>query len=215
VAGAIKVETANPTTDEDFGGYVLADIEPEYNTVRGTAVLSGGLSDTFAARLALRYQESDGYVDNVYIDKDVQDSDDTIGRLSLVWEPAESLRIIGKVARTEMNGKGTPQVNQVADSTLLHETLAGNTQLELTSVVGAIAAFSTPGFAAAKGGKEYKSWTGNLDWEPYDEEKLKSTQAGPRRPTLYRRNIGRHIGRHSRERTKSCFASCSTVGSWY
>ena len=180
VAGAIKVETANPSIDEDFGGYVLADIEPEYNTVRGTAVLSGGLSDTFAARLALRYQESDGYVDNVYIDKDVQDSDDTIGRLSLVWEPAESLRIIGKVARTEMNGKGTPQVNQVADSTLLDETLAGNTQLELTSVAGAIAAFATPGFTAATGSKEYESQTGNLDWEPYDEETLKSTQASLR-----------------------------------
>ena len=68
-------------------------------------MVSGGLSDTVAARLALRYQESDGYVDNVYIDKDVQDSDDTIGRLSLVWEPTESLSILGKVAHTEMNGK--------------------------------------------------------------------------------------------------------------
>ena len=180
VAGAIKVETANPTPGEDFGGYVLADIEPEYSTARGTAVLSGGLSDTFAARLALRYQESDGYVDNVYIDKDVQDSDDTIGRLSLVWEPTESLRIIGKVAYTEMNGKGITQVNPVADSNLLDETLAGNTQLELTNVAGAIAAFAYPDFTAATGSKEYKSSTGNLDWEPYDEEELKSTQASLR-----------------------------------
>ena len=180
VAGAIKVETANPIPGEDFGGYVLADIEPEYSTARGTAVLTGGLSDTFAARLTLRYQESDGYVDNVYIDKDVQDSDDTIGRLSLVWEPTESLRILGKVAHTEMNGKGIEQVNPVVDSNLLDETLAGNTQLELTGVVGAIAAFATPGFTAATGSKEYDSWTGNLDWEPYDEEKLKSTQASLR-----------------------------------
>jgi iron complex outermembrane receptor protein len=180
VAGAIKVETANPNPGDDFGGYVLADIEPEYSTARGTAVLTGGLSDTFAARLALRYQESDGYVDNVYIDKDVQDSDDTMGRLSLVWEPTESLRIVGKVAHTEMNGKGITQVNPVADSTLLDETLAGNTQLELTSVAGAIAAFATPGFGPATGSKEYDSWTGNLDWEPYDEEKLKSTQVSLR-----------------------------------
>jgi outer membrane receptor protein involved in Fe transport len=180
VAGAIKVESANPSTDEDFGGYVMADVEPEYNTARGTAVLSGGLTDTFAARLALRYQETDGYVDNVYIDKDVQDSDDTIGRLSLVWEPLDSLRVVGKVAHTDMNGKGITQVNPVADSNLLDETLAGNTQLELTDVAGAIAAFATPGFSAATGGNEYDSWTGNLDWEPYDEEKLKSTQASLR-----------------------------------
>jgi len=79
-----------------------------------------------------------------------------------------------------MNGKGIEQVNPVADSNLLDETLAGNTLLELTSVVGAIAAFDTPGFTAATGSKEYDSWTGNLDWEPYDEEKLKSTQASLR-----------------------------------
>ncbi len=177
VAGAIKVETADPVPGEDFSGYLLADIEPEYGTVRGTAVLSGGLSDTFAARLALRYQETDGYVDNVYIDKDVQQRDDTIGRLSLVWEPTESLRIVGKVAHTEMDSEGIEQVNPVASPTLLEETLAGNTQLVLTDVVGSIAAFETPGFTAATGSKEYESWTGNLAWAPIDEEKTEATQA--------------------------------------
>lgn len=180
VAGAIKVETADPSLGEELGGYILTDVEPEYSTARGTVVLSGGLSETLAARLALRYQETDGYVDNVYIDDDVQNSDDTIGRLSLVWAPVESLRVVGKVARTEMHGKGIEQVNPVADSNLLDETLAGNTQLELVSVAGAIAAFATPGFQAATGSREYKSWTGNLDWERHDKEKTTSTQASLR-----------------------------------
>ena len=180
VAGAIKVETANPVPGDDFGGYLLADVEPDYNTARGTAVFTGGLSDNFAARLALRYQETDGYVDNVYIDRDVQSRDDTIGRLSLVWEPTETLRIVGKVAHTEMDGKGVEQVNPVASSTLLDETLAGNTQLTVLDVLGTIAAFQTPGFTAATGGKEYDSWTGNLDWAPYDKEHTEATQASLR-----------------------------------
>jgi outer membrane receptor protein involved in Fe transport len=180
VAGAIKVETADPFPGEDFNGYLLADIEPEYGTARGTAVFSGGLTDTFAARLALRYQETDGYVDNVYIDKEVQQRDDTIGRLSLVWEPTESLRVVGKIAHTEMDGKGTEQVNAVANSDLLDETLAGNTEPIVTNVLGAIAAFNTPGFTAATGSKEYESWTGNLDWAPYDEEKTEANQASLR-----------------------------------
>ena len=180
VAGAIKVETASPHVGSDFNGYVMADIEPEYGTARGTAVFSGGLSDNFAARLAVRYQESDGYVDNVFIDRDVAERDDTIGRLTLVWQPTDSLRLEGKFSRTEMDGKGIEQVNHVADSRLLDETLAGNTQLQLTQVLGSIAAFATPGFTAATGSKEYESWTANLNWAPYDEEETEANQASLR-----------------------------------
>jgi iron complex outermembrane receptor protein len=180
VAGAIKVESSNPVPGDDFNGYLMADIEPEYGTARGTAVLSGSLSDSFAARLSVRYQESDGYVDNVYIDRDVAQRDDTIARLSLVWQPSDTLRFTGKLSRTKMESIGIEQTNPVADSTLLDQTLAGNTQLIPTQVVGAIAAFATPGFAAATGSKAYDSWTGNLDWAPYDEEETESNQASLR-----------------------------------
>ena len=178
VAGAIKVETVSPSLGEDFNGYVAADVEPEYGTARGTVVLSGDLTDTVAARLALRYQETDGYVDNKLINKDVQQRDDTLARLSLVWEPTDSLRLVGKVARTEMdNSVGIEQVNPVADKSLLEATQAGQTQLPLTFVIGSIAAFEVPGFRAGTGSREYDSWTGNLDWAPYDEEEVEATQA--------------------------------------
>ncbi|MEH6567776.1 MAG: TonB-dependent receptor [Halioglobus sp.] len=176
VAGAIKVETNNPAIDDDFNGYIAADIEPEYGTARGTAVLSGGLTDNFAARLAVRYQETDGYVDNVLIDQDVQERDDTLARLTLAWEPSDTLRLVGKASYTEMDGVGIDQVNAVADPSLLEGQLAGQNQLTLFQVMGTIAAFETPGFTAATGSKEYESWTGNLDWAPYDEEKTEATQ---------------------------------------
>jgi len=175
VAGAIKVETNNPAIGDEFNGYIAADVEPEYGTARGTAVLSGSLSDSLAARLALRYQETDGYVDNVLIDRDVQERDDTLARLSLVWEPTDSLRLVGKASYTEVEGKGIEQVNAVADPGLLDATLAGQTMLDLTQVMGAIAAFATPGFAAATGSRDYDSWTGNLAWAPYDTEETEST----------------------------------------
>ena len=177
VAGAIKVETASPHLGDDFNGYITADLEPKYSTGRGTAVLSGDLTDTVAARLAMRYQETDGYVDNKYINKDVQQRDDTLARLSLVWEPADSLRLVGKGAYTRMdNSVGIELVNPVVDKSLLEDTLAGQTKLPVTSVIGAIAAFSVPGFSEASGSKEYDSWTGNLDWAPHDEEDVKATQ---------------------------------------
>ena len=177
IAGAINVESASPVLGEEFNGHLTVDLEPEYSTARGTAVLSGAITDNLAARLALRYQETDGYVDNKFIDEDVQQRDDALGRLSLVWAPTDRLKLLGKIAHTKMDDTvGIEQVNPVADNRLLEDTLAGQTQLPLTFVAGSIAAFSVPGFTAGTGSREYDSWTGNLDWEPYDEEDLEATQ---------------------------------------
>ena len=181
VAGAIKVESESPGLGEDFNGHLTLDVEPEYSTARGTAVVSGELTDKLAARVALRYQETDGYVDNKFINEDVQQRDDTLGRLSLLWAPTESLTFLGKVAHTRMEDTvGIEQVNPVADRDLLDATLDGQTQLPVTSVAGSIAAFAVPGFTAGTGSREYDSWTGNLDWEPYDEEDLEATQVSLR-----------------------------------
>ena len=180
VAGAIKVETNNPSVGDAFNGSIVADYEPKYGTARGTAVLSGDITDNVAARLAVRYQETDGYVDNVLINEDVQNRDDTLARLTLVWEPSDTLQLVGKASYTDMDGKGIEQVNATADPGLLENTLAGQNQLTLTDVIGSIAAFNTPGFTAATGSKEYDSWTGNLDWAPIEEEKTKATQVSLR-----------------------------------
>ena len=180
VAGAIKVETNNPVLGDAFNGSIVADVEPEYGTARGTLVLSGDVTDKVAARLALRYQETDGYVDNVFINEDVQNRDDTLARLTLVWEPTDTLQLVGKASYTDMDGVGIEQVNAVADPGLMESTLAGQNQLILTDVLGAIAAFETPGFTAATGSKEYDSWTGNIDWAPHEEETTKATQVSLR-----------------------------------
>ena len=177
VAGAIKVETASPNLGDDFNGYIAADFEPEYSTGRGTVVVSGDLTDNFAARLAMRYQETDGYVENKLIDEDVQQREDSLARLSMVWQPTDTLRVVGKASYTKMDETvGIEKVNPVADPSLLEGSLAGENELDLTSVVGSIAAFSVPGFTAATGSREYDSWTGNLDWAPYDEEEVESYQ---------------------------------------
>ena len=51
--------------------------------------IQGG-TDTFAARLALRYRETDGYVYNAYLEQDEGALDETGGRLTLVWQPSDT-----------------------------------------------------------------------------------------------------------------------------
>ncbi len=174
IAGAIKVESANPVLGEGLNGSVNFDVEPEYGTVRGTGVLSGDLTDNLAGRIAVRYQETDGYVENVLIDDDVAQKEDSMYRVSLVWEPTETVAITGKFSHTESDADGIEQVNNVADPSLLQGF--GQNQLGLTSVMGSIAAFAVPGYGPDTGTKDYESWTGNADFGT-DTEDAESNQA--------------------------------------
>jgi iron complex outermembrane recepter protein len=176
VAGAIKVESASPVPGEGFNGSVTIDAEPKFGTARGTAVLSGDLSDNLAGRVAVRYQESDGYVDNVLIDEDVAQKEDTLARVSLVWVPADHVTVTGKFSHTQSDGDGIEQVNNVIDPSLLQGALAGTNNLGLTDVMGTIAAFAVPGFNTDKGTEDYTSWTGNTDFGT-DQEDSESNQA--------------------------------------
>ncbi len=174
IAGAIKVESASPVLGEQFNGSVTLDVEPEYGTVRGTGVVSGDITDNLAGRFAVRYQETDGYVENVLINEDVAAKDDTMYRGTLVWAPVDTLSITGKFSHTESNGDGIEQVNNVIDPSLLQGF--GSNNLGLTAVMGSIAAFQVPGYDPKTGTKDYESWTGNSDFGK-DTEDSESNQA--------------------------------------
>ncbi|MGI9285280.1 MAG: TonB-dependent receptor, partial [Pseudomonadales bacterium] len=70
IAGAIKVESASPARGDGLNGSITLDAEPEYGTLRGTGVISGDITENLSGRIAVRYQESDGYVENQFIDQD-------------------------------------------------------------------------------------------------------------------------------------------------
>ncbi|MEH6580828.1 MAG: TonB-dependent receptor [Halioglobus sp.] len=175
IAGAIKVETASPVLGEGPNGSIAMDVEPEYGTVRGTAVVGGDITDNLAGRLAVRYQETDGYVENVLVDEDVAQKDESMFRVSLVWEPTDTVAVLAKVSHTEADSNGIEQVNTVVDPSLLQGF--GTNQLGLTSVMGSIAAFQVPGFGPETGTRDYESWTGNTDFIPIDTEDSESNQA--------------------------------------
>lgn len=173
VAGAIKVETSSAEVGDPLNGYITLDAE-EYGTYRGTGVVAGDITDTLAGRIAVRYQESNGYVDNVVLNKDVADDDDTLYRISLAWEPTNSLTVAAKFSHVESNAKGIEQVNNVIDPSLLAGF--GTNALKITDVMGSIAAFAVPGYLE-NGTEDYKSWTANSAFGLPDREDSESNQA--------------------------------------
>ncbi|MFO7549757.1 MAG: TonB-dependent receptor [Haliea sp.] len=176
IAGAIKVESASPVIGGETEGSLTVDVEPEFNTARITGVISGSPTDTLAARLAVRYQESDGYVENVFLDKDAQEREDKLFRLSLAWSPTPDFEATAKISRTEFSGKGTELSYPSVSPDLLNSFFAGQSQLPITSVMASIAAFAVPGFDSGASGNAWQSWNGNPAWTPRDIDETDSTQ---------------------------------------
>jgi len=88
-AGAINITTAKPT--DEFEAWITPTYEFEADegyTIEGA--ISGPLSETFKARLAVRVDDRDGYVSNVANGDDQQSRDDVTGRVKFVWEPSDT-----------------------------------------------------------------------------------------------------------------------------
>ena len=88
VAGAVNISTASPVVGDEASGEINASIEENGGQIYEGYIQGGG--ETFAARLALRYRETDGYVYNAYLEQDEGAIEETGGRLTVVWEPTDS-----------------------------------------------------------------------------------------------------------------------------
>lgn len=107
IAGAINVTTASPVPGDDLNGNLSLSVE-ENNGLIAEGVISGSLTDDFALRLAGKHRESDGYIDNVYLDQDEPEIEEDLLRLSAVWQPADNIDLTFKYSHSEYNRKGQP-----------------------------------------------------------------------------------------------------------
>ncbi|MQP65071.1 TonB-dependent receptor plug domain-containing protein [Niveispirillum sp. SYP-B3756] len=82
-AGAINVITAKPKQNTE--GYVRGEIGQEGHRL-GEAAVGGAISDQLSARIAVRYNEADNWVDNARDGKPLTSISDLAGRFSLVWD---------------------------------------------------------------------------------------------------------------------------------
>ncbi len=109
-AGVIAIKSAEPT--RDLEGYVTAGYEFVADQVYAEAAVSGPLSDTLSARLALRGSTQKGWITNVApvlndifapaairpvsttgaVPTRMPASDEIAGRLTLQWEPSDDFK---------------------------------------------------------------------------------------------------------------------------
>lgn len=104
-AGMINITSANPT--DEFEGWVTGTHEFELDETTMEGAISGPLTDTVKARLAMRWNEqAEGWVDNEIVDNDEPESRDKAARLTIAWDASEDIEVIGKITWGESSKEG-------------------------------------------------------------------------------------------------------------
>jgi outer membrane receptor protein involved in Fe transport len=104
VAGAINITSASPVVGEGASGEINVSIEENGGSIAEGFIQGGG--ETFAARVALRSRETDGYVYNAFLDQDEGATDEFGGRVTLVWEPSDTFSANFKYTYMERDRDG-------------------------------------------------------------------------------------------------------------
>ena len=95
IAGAITVSSARPT--DVFEAYANAGVELEDGGYRVAGAVSGPLSDTVRARLAMQYKDLDGDVKNPFTGQDDNAVESWAARGSLEWGITPDTLLFAKV----------------------------------------------------------------------------------------------------------------------
>ncbi|MFT4519433.1 MAG: iron complex outermembrane receptor protein [Halioglobus sp.] len=112
VAGAINITTARPT--EEFMARIEMSLEPEFDAWSTTGTVSGAISDTLNARLVLKREETDGYMENTLRNRNETHEKNTIGRMSLNWLASEEVDVLFKYEYGESDTLGRHNAISIA-----------------------------------------------------------------------------------------------------
>lgn len=104
VGGALNITTARPT--EEFEAMVSALYEDEYDEQEVTAYISGPFTDRFRGRLAARYREIDGHVENATLSTDDPSREEKTARAWLEFDVSDNVTASLKVEMGEFDVTG-------------------------------------------------------------------------------------------------------------
>jgi outer membrane receptor protein involved in Fe transport len=113
IGGAINITTNRPT--QEFEGSIEALWEPDDNEQVYSGVISGGITDRVAGRVAVRYEGMDGWWDNKQLDEEGPDRDNLMIRTSLLWDVSDSAEVLFKYEHGDFETTSLPSVVYKSD----------------------------------------------------------------------------------------------------
>lgn len=107
IAGAVAITTARASAGEEFNGSVQVDYDAEYEDTTVNTVLSSGLGDNFGIRFANKTAQHNGYFYNTYLDQKEPAIEESISRLSGVYDAGNNFDAFIKYEQTDSRVTGT------------------------------------------------------------------------------------------------------------
>lgn len=104
VAGAVNIVTAKPT--EELSGYVSFGFRSEVDEQEAQGAISGTIAEGVRARLAAKWLESDGFIDNTLTGQKERAVEDSVVRLTVEADLTENLLATLKVESAEFDVDG-------------------------------------------------------------------------------------------------------------
>ncbi|MGF1455259.1 MAG: TonB-dependent receptor [Alphaproteobacteria bacterium] len=93
IAGAISVTSRGADLDAGYSGYGRLSYEFEQQEVNFEGAANIPITDDLAARIAVKFLDSDGYIEDTFIGEDLPSNRDIVVRGSALWEPIEKLSV--------------------------------------------------------------------------------------------------------------------------
>lgn len=112
VAGAVNITTASARAGDELEGQIMASAESFDGRIL-EGFVGGGLTDTLGARLAVKYRETDGFADNVFLGTPEGSIEELSYRLSLNWQPTDNLNINFKFSQSDYERIGATTTGKV------------------------------------------------------------------------------------------------------
>ena len=117
VAGAFNITTRKPT--DSWETTLRGEVTPEFNGVRGTAIVSGPLSESFGLRVAGNYSDIDGFMENTLPGaEDPYGREESLLRAILDWDITDNVTatLKGEVATYDVRGGYPTQPIRLSDN---------------------------------------------------------------------------------------------------
>lgn len=103
-AGALNITSKNAT--DEFEATIKGYYVPEFNKQNLEFALSGGLTDDLRARVALKYESDDGYIENVVTENDEPERENIAARVTFDWSITDKLNANLKIQHDSDEVKG-------------------------------------------------------------------------------------------------------------
>ena len=113
IAGAVSINTRKPTEESEAS--LMAEVG-NYNYTKFQGYVSGPLGEGVSGSLALTKMDQDGFIDNIFLNEDLNGVDRISGRAKLRFQPSDNLDINLSADYLDENAMGTNGEGHIADS---------------------------------------------------------------------------------------------------